>query len=399
MVVAHHVADDIRRLAIGAVPVVAALLHAVKDAAVDRLEAVAYVRQSARHDHAHGVIQVRAAYLLFDGDRRDVARRRWGRWCRVGDHGFGAVLRPFSHANAGALRQRHRPKIVRDFRFANNAGRRSRDARTGRFYEYFLYYRNNVLHVTLTVIHEGNSALKTESVWYWFCRTAKIANHRFGRARSPASAISCSERDFVVQVRGRRRLGLAAPGSSRRRGWLVRGKAAVTARTCAIEHRELATEFLQHHFGRVFLLARLIGPFARLQRALQINLGALFQVLLDDVDQPVIEYNDAMPLGALFALTACLVAPAFRGCHGHVGDAGAVVRRADLGIAAEIADQDHLVDASGHRPAPSVFRRLVNRGVPAHLWASGAVWQAFARLEHSGNMPSTKLVAHSRASS
>src|SRR5207248_7045159 len=32
----------------------------------------------------------------------------------------------------------------------------------------------------------------------------------------------------------------------------------------------------------------------------------------------------------------------------QIGDAGAVIGRADLGVAAEIADEDHLVDAASH---------------------------------------------------
>ena len=47
-------------------------LHAVKDAAVDRLQAVANVGQGAAHDHAHGVIEVRAAHLVFDIDGNEV---------------------------------------------------------------------------------------------------------------------------------------------------------------------------------------------------------------------------------------------------------------------------------------------------------------------------------------
>ena len=44
------------------------LLHHIKDAAVDRLEAVADIGEGAADDHAHGVIEVRAAHLVFDVD-------------------------------------------------------------------------------------------------------------------------------------------------------------------------------------------------------------------------------------------------------------------------------------------------------------------------------------------
>ena len=68
VVLAHHVADDARALAGRPVVVVAALAHGVEDAPVHRLEAVAHVRQRARHDHAHGVVEVRALHLLLERD-------------------------------------------------------------------------------------------------------------------------------------------------------------------------------------------------------------------------------------------------------------------------------------------------------------------------------------------
>src|SRR5438067_13214630 len=55
-----------------------------------------------------------------------------------------------------------------------------------------------------------------------------------------------------------------------------------------------------------------------------------------------------MPLGALLALAGIAVAPALRGRQVQIGDADAVIGRADLGVAAEIADEDYLVDAASH---------------------------------------------------
>ena len=80
MVLAHHVADDQGRFAVGLVAGVAALAHGVEDAPVHRLEAVAHVRNRPGHDHTHGVIEVGALHLLLDGDGRNVAfgRRRLG---------------------------------------------------------------------------------------------------------------------------------------------------------------------------------------------------------------------------------------------------------------------------------------------------------------------------------
>ena len=75
VILAHHVADDARGLAEGPRRIVAAFLHGVEDAPLHRLQPVARIGQRARHDHAHGVIEVGAPHLLFDGDRRDIVRR------------------------------------------------------------------------------------------------------------------------------------------------------------------------------------------------------------------------------------------------------------------------------------------------------------------------------------
>jgi hypothetical protein len=68
MVVADDLADDLRALAIGAVRGEAHLPHRVENAAMRRLEAVADVRKRAPDDHAHCVIEIRAAHLVFDVD-------------------------------------------------------------------------------------------------------------------------------------------------------------------------------------------------------------------------------------------------------------------------------------------------------------------------------------------
>ena len=65
VILTHDVADHAGRLAIGLIRRVAGLVHAVQDASMHRLQPVAGVRQRARHDHAHGVIEVGAAHLLF----------------------------------------------------------------------------------------------------------------------------------------------------------------------------------------------------------------------------------------------------------------------------------------------------------------------------------------------
>ena len=112
VIIAHHVADDLGRFAIGAAGHHAAFLAGVEDSPVDRLQTVADVGQRPRHDHAHRVIEIGGLHLVDDLDRRDVAgfdgRRFAGqclfligfeRWCRAAG-GRGATL-------ADAIAERH----------------------------------------------------------------------------------------------------------------------------------------------------------------------------------------------------------------------------------------------------------------------------------------------------
>ena len=66
VVLADDVADRTGRFHVRAVRRVAGLVHGVQDAAVNRLQAVAHVRQGARDDDAHGVFQERRLHLLAE---------------------------------------------------------------------------------------------------------------------------------------------------------------------------------------------------------------------------------------------------------------------------------------------------------------------------------------------
>ena len=88
---------------------------------------------------------------------------------------------------------------------------------------------------------------------------------------------------------------------------------------------------MQYNLGRILFNARLIGPLARLQRAFDVELGALLNVLLDDLAQRLGEDDDAVPLGLFFLFARRLVAPGFRRRDAQVGDRPSVLRAADLG--------------------------------------------------------------------
>src|SRR4029078_4273742 len=82
--------------------------------------------------------------------------------------------------------------------------------------------------------------------------------------------------------------------------------------------------------------------------AFEINLGALLQILLGDLAEPLAEDHDAMPLGLFLALAGVLVAPGFRRRHAQICDRTGIIGAADLRIFAEIANQNDLVPRACH---------------------------------------------------
>ena len=117
VVLAHHLADDRRALAVRAGRGQPHLAHRVEDPAVDRLEAVADVGQGARHDDAHRVVEVADPHLVLDADRSDSRPGRRSRSdlsCRVRRHGCVAGSSERGLGMAGGVRQ------------AGRSGRRSR---------------------------------------------------------------------------------------------------------------------------------------------------------------------------------------------------------------------------------------------------------------------------------
>src|SRR5271169_5304821 len=72
MVLAHYVADDAGTLAGGAIGLETHLLHGVENAAMDGLESVADIGQSAADDDRHGIVEIRLAHLVFNVDGLNV---------------------------------------------------------------------------------------------------------------------------------------------------------------------------------------------------------------------------------------------------------------------------------------------------------------------------------------
>ena len=93
MVAAHHVADDLRALAVLGVGGQVLLPHRVEDAALHRLQAVAHVGQRARRDDRERVVEIARLRRLVQrdvvGGSRSAAHQR--RACRRITSGLVAV--------------------------------------------------------------------------------------------------------------------------------------------------------------------------------------------------------------------------------------------------------------------------------------------------------------------
>ena len=74
VIFAHGIAGDARRFVVGPLRRVIVLVHRIEDAPMHRLEPVAHVRQRARHDHAHGVIEIALLHLLRDRHGANIGR-------------------------------------------------------------------------------------------------------------------------------------------------------------------------------------------------------------------------------------------------------------------------------------------------------------------------------------
>ncbi len=74
VIFAQHFTDDTRALLVRpGVHQIEVVIHGVENAPMDRLEPIAHIRQGARHDHAHGVIEVGVLHGAGDVDGKDGA--------------------------------------------------------------------------------------------------------------------------------------------------------------------------------------------------------------------------------------------------------------------------------------------------------------------------------------
>src|SRR5271154_5740283 len=155
------------------------------------------------------------------------------------------------------------------------------------------------------------------------CAASALLKTADGRLCPPPAGEgeSCSERNLVIHVGAG--AGPRAGGRGDFAGRSGRAELAATVfaeirapatgtgtgATGAVEQCQFAAKALQHDLGRIAILAGLVLPFARLQRTLDENLRALFQILLGDPAQILVEDDDAVPFGFFAPLAGGLVFP------------------------------------------------------------------------------------------
>ena len=148
-------------------------------------------------------------------------------------------------------------------------------------------------------------------------------------------------------VRGRSAASRArGPSSKPGAASALRPPAAGAPPPCALAPRPEELDVLCHHLGGALLLAFLVLPLARRETSLDVDADRPFARYCAQSSAVRAPRHDAMPLRPLVALPGLL-----REALGR-GDAEArhrltTLRVPKLGVASEVADQDHLVDA-GH---------------------------------------------------
>src|SRR6267378_1403126 len=118
-----------------------------------------------------------------------------------------------------------------------------------------------------------------------------------------------------------------------------RGARCAAAATAAEEHN-----FVAAHLGALSLDALLVRVFIGLNASLDVHLLPFDEVLFERLCwlPPQV---DVVPLGSFLPL-ARLVVPHFGGRDAELRDGRAAWRVAELCVASEVADQNHLVDAA-----------------------------------------------------
>src|SRR5271166_936674 len=213
--------------------------------------------------------------------------------------------------------------------------------------------------------------------------------------RGPSKRNVVVDRACAARAVAARNSGAAVAGTRRSskaaRVIVVGETVAGVAAAAGVEQRQFAAEALQHDFRRVFVGAALVLPLAGLQLALDVDFRALLAVLLRHLAEILVENHDVVPLGAFLALARGFVAPGFGCGEGETHHLVAGIQSADFWILAEIADEDHLVDAARHALAPYA---CVDASAALNRGYSRSILHNPNRLRRGARTPDNRTCPH-----
>ena len=72
VVFTHHIPHRAGGFSVRLVVGISSLVHGIKNASMNRFQTVTQVRNGTAHDHAHGIIEIGCAHLVFDGHGRSI---------------------------------------------------------------------------------------------------------------------------------------------------------------------------------------------------------------------------------------------------------------------------------------------------------------------------------------
>src|SRR6266550_3070032 len=185
------------------------------------------------------------------------------------------------------------------------------------------------------------------------CKSGPATQGRFVHPRP-----SRSEGQIVVGILKRpgEILEIRASGVRRARFGSRRGRCPAPSPTLTIEITRRSTppakhdQFTDVDLGAIASLVVLVLPLAILDAAVDVDLVALFAILLDYIGQPRafgVPHHAPVPLG-LFLLLAILRVPLPARRERECRDTVATGRRPDLRVAAQVSDKHHFVQTSAH---------------------------------------------------
>lgn len=209
---------------------------------------------------------------------------------------------------------------------------------------------NYILHIFLICNSERDVVVEVVLIEGWAAEAAGVVlwRHGFVRRGRLWAVTAAAWRAVVLVVAAA--VVLVVTAALLAIAAAVAAVAGVVAAAIAAEAAFAAAAAVQHldvvgdDFGGVALLAALVGPFAGLQAAFDVEFAAFARVLANDFGGAAVG-DDAVPFGFFAFFAGVFVVPGLTGGDGDVGHRFAVGHVAHVRVVAQVADEYDFVDA------------------------------------------------------